>query len=97
MKLKVKLLDIEAVKPIVVLNEEDAKEIGCYTSDRIKISLNGKTATAIMNTTETSVAEGEIGIFDEFWNLLKINFIKIENWIYDSCNIHDCAIDFRSI
>jgi len=68
MKLKVKLLDIEAVKPIVVLNEEDAKELGCYPSDRIKISLNGKTVTAIMNTAEKSVAEGEIGIFDEVQN-----------------------------
>ena len=72
MKLKVKLLDIEAVKPVVVLNEEDAKELGCYPSDRIKISLNGKFATAIMNTTENSVAEGEIGIFDEVWKLLEI-------------------------
>lgn len=72
MELKVKLLDIEALKPMVVLNEEDAKELGCHTSDRIKISSDRKTATAIMNTTETSVAEGEIGIFDEVRKLLNL-------------------------
>ena len=72
MKLKAKLLDIEAVKPIVVLNEEDAKELGCYSSDRIKISFNGKTATVIMNTTEKSVEEGELGIFEEVQKLLDL-------------------------
>ena len=72
MKLKAKLLDIEALKPVVVLNEEDAKELGCYTSDRIQISLNGKTRTTIMNTTERSVAPGEVGIFDEVQKILDL-------------------------
>lgn len=72
MKLKVKILDIDALKPVVVLNEEDAKELGCYPSDRISITADGNTETVIMNTTETSLKRGEIGIFDEVQRSLKI-------------------------
>ena len=65
MNLKTKIQHIDAVKPIIVLNLEDAKELGVHPSDRVKISSNGKTAIAIVNTTTKSVNEGEIGVFDE--------------------------------
>ncbi|PKP54439.1 MAG: AMP phosphorylase [Candidatus Altiarchaeales archaeon HGW-Altiarchaeales-3] len=72
MKLKTKLQHIDAGKPIVVLNEEDAKELGVNTSDRIKISIDENTTTAIVNTTKLSVGEGEIGVFDEVEHELSI-------------------------
>jgi AMP phosphorylase len=64
-ELKVRIQAIETGKPIVVLNEGDIKELGCHIGDRILISTNGKTVTAIVDATTSFVNVGEIALFHE--------------------------------
>ena len=66
------MYEIETGKPIVVLNEDDVEDMGIHVSDRIKIQKDGNTVTAIVDTTTSMVAAGEIGIFEEVKELLKI-------------------------
>ena len=59
--LKVKPIPMEAGKIIVILHEEDLKEIGGYLNDRVKITTPKTTLVAIADTTRTMVQPGEIG------------------------------------
>ena len=61
-ELKVKVFDIEIGRCEVTLNEEDARELGVHSKDRIKLFINNKSVTAVLNTTKTVVNAGEIGI-----------------------------------
>jgi len=65
MKAKVKLYAIETGKPIVVLNKDDIEDLGSHISDRINLSIETRSITAIVDTTTTFVKRGEIGIFNE--------------------------------
>ena len=72
MKFKVRLYSIETGKPIVVLNDDDVKDMGIHVSDRIKLQKEGNTVTAIVDTTTSFVNQGEIGIFEEVKELLNV-------------------------
>jgi AMP phosphorylase len=73
MNVKVHLYEIETGKPIVVLNEEDMKDLSVHIGDRISICKDGKsTVTAIIDATTSLVAEGEIGIFEEVKEALEL-------------------------
>ncbi len=61
-ELKVKVIDINIGKCVVTLNEEDAKDLGIHSKDRIKLFIDDKTAVAVLNTTKTVIDEGEMGI-----------------------------------
>jgi AMP phosphorylase len=61
-ELKAKIFDIEIGRCEVTLNEEDARDLGIHSKDRVKIFFNKKSATVVLNTTKTVVGVGEIGI-----------------------------------
>ncbi|MEM3479140.1 MAG: thymidine phosphorylase, partial [Candidatus Bathyarchaeia archaeon] len=66
MKLKVKLLDLESGgKFIVVLNREDAEDLGVSGLGRVKLLGRGREVTAIVNVAFESVGRGYIGVYDE--------------------------------
>ena len=65
MELKVKILDIETGKYVVLMNDEDARDLGIHASDRVDISADSGAITSMINITESSILEGGIGIFDE--------------------------------
>jgi len=66
MKLKVKILGMNAGdKRIVLLNDDTAEELGIISLSRIVISHGEKSTVAIVNTSERVVGKGEIGLFDE--------------------------------
>lgn len=69
---KVRLYPIETGKPIVVMNEEDAKDLGVFTSGRVEILFKGNIVIAIVDTTETFVKSGEIGIFEDVRRMLNV-------------------------
>ncbi len=71
-KLRAKLLDIEVGSFDVVLNEEDARDLGIYPKDRVKIFANGASAVAIVNTTKTFVQKGDIGVVKEVSDACKL-------------------------
>ncbi|MBN2043037.1 MAG: AMP phosphorylase [Candidatus Aenigmarchaeota archaeon] len=72
MQLRVRLLPLEAEKPIVVLNNDDADEIDVKPLERVKIRYNRHNFVAIVNTTEKMVKQGEIGLYEDIVDELKI-------------------------
>ena len=66
-----KCFDIDAGKPIAILHENDAKEIGILPLERIEITnpqTNSKLVT-VVDITKTIVRENEVGIFA---NIVKV-------------------------
>ncbi|MBN1160172.1 MAG: AMP phosphorylase [Candidatus Diapherotrites archaeon] len=60
-----KVLDMDADKPIILLNEITSKKLDAPTLSRVRIKnpSNQKVMTAIVNTTETIVKPKQIGLF----------------------------------
>jgi AMP phosphorylase len=66
MKLRAKLLGLEAGgKPIVILNHEDAEDLGIKSLGRVKLASKNKKLTAIVNLTTRVVSKGHAGIYNE--------------------------------
>jgi AMP phosphorylase len=63
MFLKAKPLYVEAKKPVVVLNKEDADELDVKVLDRVELSYGGKKEIAIVNITQRFIKPGEIGLY----------------------------------
>lgn len=62
MKLEGKKLDMETNTPIVVMNDEDAKELGVHTLDRVRIISDGMEKIAVADTTGNMVKKGKLGL-----------------------------------
>ena len=63
MLLKAKPLYMEAKKPVVILNREDADELDVKALDRVELSHNSKKEIAIVNIAKKFVQQGEIGLY----------------------------------
>ncbi|MBN2014804.1 MAG: AMP phosphorylase [Candidatus Altiarchaeota archaeon] len=72
MKLRARLYPIESGRPVVVLNEEDAKDLGVYVTGRVRISHEERSINAIVDTTTSFVKEGEIAVFEEVRGILDV-------------------------
>jgi len=73
MRLKTKILGLEAGgKPIVVLNKDDADDLGIKSLGRVRLQYNKKELTAIVNVTKRVALRGAIGIYDEVKNFLDL-------------------------
>ncbi len=72
MELKVKRIDVEVGGPEIILNEEDAKELGLHPQDRVKVTRRGTVTTAIVNLSESMIKRGEIGMFVEISEKLNV-------------------------
>ncbi len=68
---KVKVFDIGAGMPIIVLNETEAKQRDLFVGDRVEMEFKGKKTSAIVDTSPTMVREGEVGVFIEIVDALK--------------------------
>jgi len=64
MQLKVQPIDIKVGKYKVVLNTIDAKELGVYEGDRVRIK-DHVTLTAIVDFTEDMISPGMVGLYHE--------------------------------
>ena len=62
MKLEGTKIDMETNTPIVVMNDEDAKELGIHTLDRVRIVSDKGEKIAVADTTGNMVEEGRIGL-----------------------------------
>lgn len=65
LKLRARLLDIEPAIPLVILSEEDARELGVRASDRVRIRIGKKEITSIFDTSKRMVKVGQIGFVQE--------------------------------
>ena len=66
MNLKVKFLGLETGgKPIVILNKENADDLGIMSLGRVRVQQGKKQLTAIVNTTTRVIGKNHIGVSDE--------------------------------
>jgi len=66
LRLKTKLLDIQAGEALVaVLNKDDASELGLMAVDRVRLSAGGKEIVAILDVATETVKKGEVGLYQE--------------------------------
>lgn len=73
MKLKVKFLGLEAGgNSVVILNKEDAEDIGVSSLGRARIRSGGKELTAIVNTATKLIDLGVVGVYEEVRNSLDL-------------------------
>ncbi|MBC7108567.1 MAG: AMP phosphorylase [Methanomassiliicoccales archaeon] len=70
MKLKVKYIDMDTGEYTAVLHDEDCMELGVREQDRVKITHERTTITAIVQTTDSVVNPGEIGILGRTFKTL---------------------------
>lgn len=74
MRMKVRVLDLDAGgKTIVVLNSQDAQNLGVYSLDRVIIETDTDSLTAVVNTSEKFVPQGVVAVFDEVREELQLN------------------------
>ncbi len=62
LELKTRCLDLHSNYPIIVLNDEDARELGVHASDRVIVKYNGREDVVIVETTSRLVSRGEAGL-----------------------------------
>ncbi|UCD07273.1 MAG: AMP phosphorylase [Candidatus Aenigmatarchaeota archaeon] len=72
MFLKARPLEIEALKPIVILNRDDADELDVRPLDRVELVVNNKKVTAIVNVAEVFILKGEIGLSESVHEDLRV-------------------------
>lgn len=65
MFLRAKFIQLEADKPIVILNREDAAELGVKPLERVELCFRNTRLVAIVNVAKRIVREGEIGLYEE--------------------------------
>ena len=79
MKLKIKIFNWIAGRPVVVINQETAKKLNVHVDERIQLSSDGKKINAVVDIFEKIVKNGEIGISHEVNSILKLkNNSKVE-------------------
>lgn len=77
MMLKLKRLDLDAGgKLVVILNRDDASEIGVHPLDRVILKNGSREATAIVNVSENFVPKGTAIAYDELSQCLGIQTQK---------------------
>ncbi|MGC8849534.1 MAG: AMP phosphorylase [Candidatus Bathyarchaeia archaeon] len=73
MDLRVKEINVDSGGPLIaVLNFEDSEELGVRSQGRVAVSKGSLKATAIVNTTRRIVEKGEIGVYDELRDRLRL-------------------------
>ena len=80
MKVKTKFLGLEAGgKSVVVLNREDAEDIGVSSLSRVRVRSKGRELAAIINTATRTIEKGTIGVYDEVKNSLNLKRGEVIN------------------
>jgi len=72
MFLRAKFIQLEADKPVVILNKEDAAELGVKPLERVELSFKDQKIIGIVNVARRIVKEGEIGLFQEIQELFDV-------------------------
>ena len=69
---RVRTLGIDSGKPIVILTEDDASDLGVKSSSRVRVNSSKREITAIVNIASTMIPNGTIGVFDEVRRILHL-------------------------
>ncbi len=80
-KFKVKTIDLStAGVKVAVVNRADAEDMDVHGMDRIEVTYNGKSITAVVDLTDTFVEPGTIGLFFEGYKSLGVKdgeFVRV--------------------
>jgi AMP phosphorylase len=71
-KLTVKILDIDADKPIALLHSKTASDLLAVTQNRVEIKFNGTTKIFILDITDSMIDEDTIGIYKDVTGVTKL-------------------------
>lgn len=71
---RVRTVDLKTGKFIVIVNKNDARDFGILPADRIELRNPklGKAVFAVVDVTDSMIAENEIGIFKDIQTLLEV-------------------------
>jgi AMP phosphorylase len=72
MILKAKHIDMDAGEFTAVLHDDDCWELGVREQDRVKIKHERNEITAILQTTDTVVSPGEVGLLGRAFHAMKV-------------------------
>ncbi len=72
MKFNTVVLDVKAGKKSIIINEDDANEIGLELNERAMLTADGKSAVCITETTKTLVKRGTVAIYRDVAETLGI-------------------------
>ncbi|OIO27957.1 AMP phosphorylase [Candidatus Micrarchaeota archaeon CG_4_10_14_0_2_um_filter_60_11] len=72
MEFRVQLFDVEQGQNEVVLNDSQARELSIGISDRVKMTANRKSVTAIVDLSHEFIRPGEVGVFSEVAQMLSL-------------------------
>jgi AMP phosphorylase len=67
-KLRIKALDIKEGRYEITLNEEDARELGLHTRDRVRVYHNGEYRVASVSISKRAIGRGEAGVTIDLLN-----------------------------
>jgi AMP phosphorylase len=81
MGFKARLIDIKQGAFEVLLNIRDAEDLGVHPLDRVRISCEKGSLTAVVNITDTLLARDEIGVFAEVSDTLGLEEGELVNAI----------------
>lgn len=73
MKLKARLMDLDAPELMVILGTTDAGLLGVKENDRVRLEFKKENATAVVSISDAYLNSGEIFIIDEMMRKLGIN------------------------
>ncbi len=74
MKLKFKELNLGAGRPVVFINEGNARELNLHVGDRVEISFDGKRLIAILDVVKKFIAKGEVSLSEEI-----VEYMSLKN------------------
>lgn len=81
-KLKAKIIDVETGgMPFISVNEAFAKRNDLHKMDRVTVKTMKGSVSAALETSETMIQEGEVGIFEDIWRKFGVktgDMIEIE-------------------
>ena len=70
MKLKAKYIDMDTGEITALLHIVDCAEIGVHEGDRVKVKHENNTVTAIVQTTDSFLTQGEIGLLGKAYHYI---------------------------
>lgn len=72
-QLKVRIIDIDASRPIVLMHERDAERLSIHVGDRVTLCRGNRCGgVGIVDVTDTMVDEGEVGVFNDLATPMKL-------------------------
>ncbi len=75
--MRVRKIDLDADKPIVVLNEKTARQLHVLPGERVEIRCGDQSIIGIVDLSKRLVKEDEIGLFEDLWGSIPCKEVDV--------------------